>query len=105
MPNNDEIYDLLKNFDRVSVEYSGSNDEGYIGAITGAIGEQDNLELPSEMDRIVHDWAYDALEESYGGWEIDAGSSGEFTIKPKERVTLLKHGTHEITTKWDTVHL
>ena len=87
--------------EKVVVEYSGENDEGYINEITcepddGAINYRDDLYNTVERA------AYDLLSKEWGGWEINEGSSGKITIDVKERTTELKHGENVVTQNWST---
>ena len=52
-----------------TLSYNGSGDSGYI---------EDNFDDSESAPEEIKDWSYDQLENSYGGWEINEGSRGEF---------------------------
>jgi len=85
---------------RVVIAYDGSGDSGAIESVTLYKNDKDEkgveLEYPTlhvgdgkeTLDEspaqtqyhALSDWAYGQLEKRYGGWEINAGSSGEIII-------------------------
>ena len=87
--------------EKVVVEYSGENDEGYVNDITPR-PESGVLDYGTDLYRTIQDAAYDLLEKEWGGWEINEGSTGTITIDVKERTTELKHGENVVTQNWST---
>lgn len=53
------------------VTFDGGGDSGYI---------QDVDSEDREVPKFILDILYEVLEENYGGWEINEGSSGEFVV-------------------------
>lgn len=64
-----------------NVTFDGGGDSGYIQSI-----DSENREVPM----FILDILYDVLEERYGGWEINEGSSGEFEIDYKANTIFTK---------------
>jgi len=83
-----EFYELLRQegVNEASVEFSGGGDSGEI---------YDNVEVLSgrkgsyKTDRNVEDFLYSWLEDFYGGWEINEGSSGRFIFNIQKNVVYL----------------
>lgn len=87
---------------KVVIEYSGSDDEGYINDITveSLDGASVDLELGNELYDLIRDEAYDLLSSESPGWEINEGSQGHITILVAERKAFLHHGLNEIRTDY-----
>lgn len=103
-------YDKLAAFSKIVIEYSGSNDEGYIGEIraeprTHPRGELPGVEYGTELYKELEAAAYNLLQENFGGWETNEGSHGEITINVKERQVYLHHGRTIESTQWEDVEL
>lgn len=92
-------YERLEHFDKIVIEYAGSNDEGSINDIT-AVPLPEGVELADELYHEIEQAAYDLLEDHYGGWEINEGSHGEITVYPKDKRVLLHHGEIIESTNW-----
>lgn len=72
------------------LDYNGGGDSGYINH------EFSNGQtVPSEFESRC----YEELEESFGGWEIDAGSQGVFVIDFNERTIIIEHGENTETSE------
>lgn len=84
----------------VVIEYSGSNDEGYINEITAT--PEDAVDYGTDLYRELESLAYDVLSSRHGGWEINEGSDGTITINVKERKAVLKHGEIRHIHHWTT---
>lgn len=65
---------------RVLISYAGSGDEGYIDGVSLRDATGETIEPAQEVRSGFESWAYDVLENSHGGWEINEGSFGEFEI-------------------------
>lgn len=66
----------------LTLNYNGSGDSGYI---------DDYFEGGIAVPADVENWCYRALENQYGGWEINEGSRGHFTFHPQEKTVTLYH--------------
>lgn len=66
----------------LEVRYDGSGDSGYLES-TFESGE----DVPADLE----DWCYRMLESSFGGWEINEGSSGYFVVDLKNKSIYLSH--------------
>lgn len=64
-----------------NVTFDGGGDSGYIESV-----DSEDREVP----RFILDILYEVLEERYGGWEINEGSSGEFEIDYKANTIFTK---------------
>ena len=80
-----EIFDTLQEegHDSVEVRFNGSGDSGDVEDPTDENGQH------LDTDANLQDWCYDALERSYGGWEINEGSQGDFQFNVPERKVIL----------------
>ena len=78
----------------VVVEYHGEGDEGYIEEITASPEAKDEelMAYRSPLYDSIQSSAYDLLEQEWGGWEINEGSSGTITLDVATRVAELNHG-------------
>lgn len=94
---------------KVSVEFDGSGDSGQIGDILAWNAAGDTIPLPSgrqpqlaaplpgnpPVEIIFHDaietLAYDYLEETHPGWEINDGAFGTFVFDVSARTITLEH--------------
>lgn len=76
------------------LDYSGGGDSGYIN---GAFANGEDV--PADFQ----EWCYKALEEDFGGWEIDAGSQGQFVINFEDNTIVLNHGSNEETSDTELI--
>lgn len=67
--------------------YDGSGDSGYISDTFS----DSNESVPAD----VEDFCYRALENSFGGWEINEGSQGTFYFNTKKGIIELSHTYNE----------
>lgn len=79
----EEAINLMKtnNIKSLEVRYDGSGDSG---GIESWDLEPNNPRIKDELEGLLEDWIYRALEEYHGGWEINEGSSGTFTFYPND---------------------
>lgn len=89
-------YSKLTAYEKVTIEYHGSGDEGFIEGITGLPIDLDS----DELEKYLESWAYDLLEENWGGWEINEGSQGTITIDVKAREVHVHHGENVEQVNW-----
>lgn len=85
----------------VRLSYSGSGDEGYIDDYWFT----PNLDTPHPVMQRLEDWAYDVLEQHFGGWEINEGSSGTITMDVVNQKATISHDENVIVTNNETVNL
>lgn len=78
----------------VEIAYNGSGDSGYIEDYTG-----DNVGVPPA----VEDFGYRALEDHFGGWEINEGSQGTFYFNMSENTIELIHTSNFEENSYDTI--
>jgi hypothetical protein len=64
------------NIDYLEVTYSGGGDDGYIED-DGYDNEGNKYRLSNDLEQFL----YSELNGSFGGWEINEGSSGKFIIQ------------------------
>jgi hypothetical protein len=93
-------------FTKVTIDYSGHNDEGWINDI---IGELDSdvpaVVLQDDLYRAVEQAAYDVLYDNFGGWEINEGSSGQIILDVKARKANIAHDWVVESTQRENVEL
>lgn len=65
----------------IEARYSGRGDSGDIDSVT-IDGQHTNINWQSNSDdeKLIWDTLYDNLENAYGGWEINDGSSGTIEL-------------------------
>jgi hypothetical protein len=83
-----ETIDLLffrgeKKPKELTVRFEGSGDSGYLNDNF----ENTMLTLPAGIE----DWCYTTLENSFGGWEINEGSSGNFVFNLEDKTVTLNY--------------
>jgi hypothetical protein len=98
--------ELEEYFKRTGVEiieatYSGSGDSGDIDSVT-IDGKSTNIQYGSQDDdeKLIWNTLYDQLENAYGGWEIDEGSSGTIDLN-NELGIAISHSWNAI--EWEDV--
>ena len=64
----------------IRIEFNGSGDSGYIDDYGHTNGNNERVNLPA----VWEDKLYNILESNHGGWEINEGSEGTFTINNTE---------------------
>ncbi len=80
----------------LTIRYNGSGDSGYI--------EDSFSEITESVPAEVETWAYDQLESSFGGWEINEGSEGEFVLDFNEKTILHYHTENSEMNGSDTLY-
>lgn len=75
----------------VVIEYSGSNDEGWINDVI-AEGLPDGVELSSELKEALENTAYGLLERHHAGWEINEGAIGQVFVDVQAKKGTIHHG-------------
>lgn len=83
-----ETIDLLfsrgeKKPKELTVTFAGSGDSGYL--------EDSFNEVKLSVPAGIEDWCYTALENSFGGWEINEGSSGNFIFFINNKTVTLNY--------------
>jgi hypothetical protein len=61
----------------LTVTFEGSGDSGFLNESFEGV----NLSVPATIE----DWCYQTLENGFGGWEINEGSSGNFVFDLEEK--------------------
>ena len=64
----------------IRIEFNGSGDSGYIDDYGHTNDNNERVNLPA----VWEDKLYNILENNHGGWEINEGSEGTFTINNAE---------------------
>ena len=89
--------ELEEYFKRTGVEiieatYSGSGDSGDIDSVT-IDGKSTNIQYGSQDDdeKLIWNTLYGQLENAYGGWEINEGSSGSINYNFQEQKVMMTH--------------
>jgi hypothetical protein len=89
------VFDELKTLDvtHVTVEYSGSGDEGQINDVV-AFKNKEEKNIPKLLNEAIQSLCWDYLEADHGGWEINDGASGTFTFNVATQKIHLEHHTY-----------
>ena len=76
--NNPSVQSFLdeNNIDYLEVSYSGGGDDGYIED-DGYDDDGNQYGLSNDLEELL----YEKLNSSFGGWEINEGSSGKFIVQ------------------------
>lgn len=82
----------------IFVTFDGNGDSGSIEQAEDESGNSVNL------SREMEDWCYNILENNYGGWEINEGSTGKFIFNTEDRTCELEFGWNNENTECDTVY-
>ena len=82
----------------IFVTFDGNGDSGSIEQAEDESGHSVNLS--TEME----DWCYNILENNYGGWEINEGSTGKFIFNTEDRTCELEFGWNNENTECDTIY-
>ena len=80
----------------LTLKYNGSGDSGYI--------ENSFDENGDDVPAGIEDWCYRALENNFGGWEINEGSDGEFIFDFNNSMVTLNHIMNTEETETDTLY-
>ena len=68
------------------VSFQGSGDSGYIDS-DGVNEDGERFDLPGGLEDVFYD-----MLSNYGGWEINEGSQGDFTVNCNQKVIILEYG-------------
>lgn len=74
--------------------YEGGGDSGYL---------ESKFDNGESVPSLFEDWCYKQLEEYFGGWEIDSGSSGFFDIDINGDTIYINHSENYEETKSTTI--
>ena len=80
---------------KLILKYNGSGDSGYI---------ENEFEEGDSLPAGIEDWCYKALEDNFGGWEINEGSDGEFIFDFNNSVVTLYHTMNVEENETDTIY-
>ena len=83
---------------KIFVTFDGNGDGGSIEQAEDESG--DMVSIGREMEN----WCYNVLEQYYGGWEINEGSSGKFIFDIENRTCELEFGWNNENTECDTIY-
>ena len=104
---NTHVRDVLQRLKRedastVTVTYDGCGDEGSVQDTIAETKSSVELGLAEQDAETLADWAENRLEEIHPGWEINEGSSGQFTIDLTSETPSVEHVHHWPTVSTDT---
>jgi hypothetical protein len=84
---------------KLTVNYSGSRDEG---SIDGIEVEPEGLAIPNELDEQISDLADEFLYSEHGSWGDGDGGTGTIVIDPIEGKIVNEHGWYFTDVKYET---
>jgi hypothetical protein len=84
---------------KLTVNYSGSGDEGSIGGIEV---EPEGLVLPRELEEQISDLADEFLSSEHGTWGDGDGATGTIVIDPVECKIVNEHGWYFTDVNYET---
>ncbi len=84
---------------RLTVNYSGSGDEG---SIDGVDVEPEGLALPDELEEQISDLADEFLYSEHGSWGDGDGGTGTIVIDPVEGKIINEHGWYSTEVNYET---
>jgi hypothetical protein len=71
----------------IKFHFNGGGDSGYIDS-EGMNQDDETFDLPAGLE----DYFYEMLNEDFGGWEINEGSQGNFTVDCSEEIIEMEIG-------------
>lgn len=86
----------------VEISYSGSGDDGMLEDIE-AFKNRKKIAMPEEVSEKVEEFAYDALNHHFGGWEINEGSRGNMRIDVATKKVTIDHEHYIMQTEEESV--
>src|SRR5271157_2640577 len=86
----------------LTITYNGCGDEGFVEDTIAESASAIELDLAEEDAGTLADWAENRLEEIHPGWELNEGSSGQFTIDLAAETPTVEHVHHWPTVSTDT---
>ncbi len=84
---------------KLTVNYSGSGDEGFIDRIDV---EPEGLTTPDELGEQVSDLADEFLHSEHGSWGDGDGGTGTIVIDPVEGKIINEHGWYFTDVNYET---
>lgn len=84
---------------KLTVNYSGSGDEG---SIDGIDVEPEGLALPDELKEQISDLSDEFLYSEHGSWGDGDGATGTIIIDPVERKIVNEHGWYFTDVNYET---
>lgn len=84
---------------RLTVNYSGSGDEG---SIDGIDVEPEGLVIPGEVEEQISDLADEFLYSEHGSWGDGDGGTGTIVIDPVEGKIINEHGWYFTDVNYET---
>lgn len=84
---------------KLTVNYSGSGDEG---SIDGIDVEPEGLGIPDELEEQISDLADEFLYSEHGSWGDGDGGTGTIVIDPVEGKIINEHGWYFTDVNYET---
>ncbi len=84
---------------KLTVNYSGSGDEG---SIDGIDVEPEGLAIPDELEEQISDLADEFLYSEHGSWGDGDGCTGTIVIDPVEGKIVNEHGWYSTDINYET---
>jgi hypothetical protein len=84
---------------KLTVNYSGSGDEGSIDEIDV---EPEGLALPHELEQQISDLADEFLYSEHGSWGDGDGATGTIVVDPVEGKIINEHGWYFTDVNYET---
>ena len=84
---------------KLTVNYSGSGDEG---SIDGIDVEPEGLVIPDELEEQISNLADELLYSEHGSWGDGDGGTGTIVIDPVESKIVNKHGWYFTDVNYET---
>ena len=84
---------------KLTVNYSGSGDEG---SIDGIDVEPEGLAIPDELEEQISDLADEFLYSEHGSWGDGDGGTGTIVIDPVECKIVNEHGWYSTEVNYET---
>ena len=84
---------------KLTVNYSGSGDEG---SIDGIDVEPEGLALPHELEEQISDLADEFLYSEHGSWGDGDGTTGTIVVDPVEGKIINEHGWYFTDANYET---
>lgn len=84
---------------KLTVNYSGSGDEG---SIDGIDVEPEGLAIPNELEELISDLADEFLYSEHGSWGDGDGGTGTIVIDPVQGKIINEHGWYFTDVNYET---
>ncbi len=94
-------FDLLQslNIDTLIISYDGCNDSGAVESVTAFDANNQEVQLPQDLDEELTELAETLLPF---GWEINEGAYGQYTLDVPERELVREHNWRVEATELET---